>query len=188
VEPIEWGKALKQSVPPAIVVGLIEEFLFRGVLLGIFLRAMRPGPAIALLSFLFAFVHFLSPPEGVVIPDPESAGAGFVMLGKIFAQFADPVPLVSKFLVLAAVGVVLAYARYRTAALWLPVGLHAGWIFGEKIFNAVTHPVAHLPASVRWFVGMTLKEGLLPLSVVAVTGVLVHALTRRNEPVADYRA
>jgi hypothetical protein len=35
---------------------------------------------------------------------------------------------------------------------------------------------------------MSLLEGLLPLSVIGVTGVLVHAMTRSREPVPGYRS
>ncbi|MDB6077825.1 MAG: hypothetical protein JWO82_1572 [Akkermansiaceae bacterium] len=180
VEKIQWAKAVKKSLPIAAVVSIIEEILFRGVLLGIFLRAMRPGPAIAMLSFLFAFVHFLEPPAGVTITDPDALNAGFVMLGQIFTRFADPLSLLSRFMVLAAVGVVLANARYRTASLWLPIGLHAGWILGVGIFKAAVWPVKAPSDLVRWIVGDTLIEGLLPLSIVIFTGFLVQLLTRRD--------
>jgi membrane protease YdiL (CAAX protease family) len=187
-QAIDFGKAFAKVMPGAVTVALIEEILFRGVLLGIFLRAMRPAPAIALLSFLFAFVHFLQPPPMARVPDPEAANAGFVLLGQIFSRFADPLNLVSRFSILATVGVVLAYARYRTASLWLPVGLHAGWVFGIGMFKAATWPVGSLPEAVRWLVGLSLLEGLLPLSVVVVTGVLVHLMTRPAEPPASYRS
>lgn len=185
---IDWVAAVKKVVPGSLMVTLIEEMLFRGVLLGIFLRAMRPGPAIALLSFLFAFVHFLEPSHGATVPDPEAANAGFVLLGQIFSRFADPLSMVSRFSILAMVGVVLAFARYRTASLWLPIGLHLGWAVGMGMFKAATWPVMGLPEAVRWLIGMSLLEGLLPLSVVGVTGVLVHAMTRTREPMADYRS
>ena len=185
---IDWAAAVKKVLPGALLVSLIEEVLFRGILLGIFLRAMRPGPAIVLLSFLFAFVHFLEPPNGATVPDPEAAGAGFVLLGQIFGRFADPMSMASRFSILAMVGVVLAYSRYRTASLWLPIGLHVGWAFGLGMFKAATWPVMGLPEAVRWLIGMSLLEGLLPLSVVGVTGVLVHAMTNTREPVADYRS
>ena len=185
---IDWLAAVKKVLPGALLVSLIEEVLFRGVLLGIFLRAMRPAPAIALLSFLFAFVHFLEPPHGTTVPDPEAANAGFVLLGQIFSRFADPLSIVSRFSILAMVGVVLAYARYRTASLWLPVGLHLGWVFGMGMFKAATWPVMGLPEAARWLIGMSLLEGLLPLSVIGVTGVLVHAMTRSREPVPGYRS
>ena len=89
---------------------------------------------------------------------------------------------------LAAVGVVLAYARIRTASLWLPVGLHIGWVFGVGMFKAATWPVVGLPEAMRWLVGMSLLEGLLPLSVIIATGMLVHLMTRRPEPAADFRS
>lgn len=184
---VDWGKAATSALPRAFTVAVVEEVLFRGVLLGIFLRAMRAGPAVVLLSLLFAFVHFLQPPPQAKVPDPEAANAGFVLLGQIFSRFADPLNLLSRFSILAAVGLVLAYARGRTASLWLPVGLHAGWVFGMVIFKSATWPVAGLPEAVRWLVGMSLLEGLMPLSVVLVTGVLVHWMTRPQEKPADYR-
>ncbi|MGB6223687.1 lysostaphin resistance A-like protein [Haloferula sp.] len=175
---IDWGKAFRKALPTALVVATLEEVLFRGVLLGIFLRAMRPAPAIATLSFLFAFVHFLEPPVGVRVPDPEAADAGFVLLGQIFSRFADPFSMLGRFLVLASVGVVLAIARWRTASLWLPIGLHAGWVFSHVIFKSATWPVAGLPELVRWFVGASLLEGLLPLTIMVITGIVVAMLTR----------
>jgi uncharacterized protein len=187
-ETIQWANVVRKAVPTALIVSVVEELLFRGVLLGIFLRAMRPAPAIALLSFLFAFVHFLEPAPFSKVPDPEASNAGFILLGQIFSRFADPLNLISRFSLLAAVGVVLGYARYRTASLWLPLGLHIGWVFGVLLFKGATWPVVALPSAVRWLVGMSLLEGLLPLSVVIVTGMLVHLMTRVPEPPASYRS
>lgn len=175
---IDWWNALKKALPSAVVVASLEEVLFRGVLLGIFLRAMKPAPAIATLSFLFAFVHFLEPPVGVSVPDPEASDAGFVLLGQIFSRFADPFSMLGRFLVLASAGVVLAIARWRTASLWLPIGLHAGWVFSHVIFKAATWPVAGMPELVRLLIGTSLLEGLLPLTIVVITGIVVAMLTR----------
>ncbi len=188
IREIDLFSAVSKVLPGALVVAMVEEVLFRGVLLGIFLRAMRPAPAIALLSFLFAFVHFLHPPPMARVLDPEAANAGFELLGQIFRRFADPTSMASEFSILAAVGVVLAYARYRTASLWLPIGLHMGWVFGVGIFKEATWPVFGLPDLVRLMVGPHLREGLLPLSVVIVTGMLVHLMTRPREEPAAYRS
>jgi membrane protease YdiL (CAAX protease family) len=187
-EAIQWAKVIRKGLPSAIVGSVVEELLFRGVLLGIFLRAMRPGAAIASLSLLFAFVHFLQPPPFAKVPDPESLKSGFILLGQIFSRFADPQHLLSRFATYAAVGVVLAYARYRTASLWLPIGIHSGWILGLALFKGATWAVAGLPKSTNWLVGTSLLEGLLPLSVVMITGMLVHLMTRVPEPPASYRS
>lgn len=175
---IDWLRALKGALVTAVVVSAIEEVLFRGVLLGIFLRAMRTWSAVLSLSLLFAAVHFLEPPPGHSVPDPEALDAGFVLLGQIFSRFTDPLHMLSRFSILFAVGVVLAVARIRTASLWMPFGLHAGWIIGLSVFKSATWPASGLPEWTSWLVGTTLLEGLIPLVMVGLTGVLVVAVGR----------
>lgn len=177
---IQLAKILKAAIIPAVLVSLIEETLFRGVFLGMFLRTLRPVTAIVGLSLLFAFLHFLEPPSGVTAPDPRSATAGLWLFGQILGHFADPQPLLAEFATLVAVGLVLAYARWRTASLWLSIGLHSGWIFGIFLFNGFTRPVPDLDRFTRFWIGGTLREGLAPLIVVLLTGVVVHLLTRRD--------
>lgn len=179
-QKINLPKILKAAIIPAVLVSLIEETLFRGAFLGMFLRAMRPVTAIVGLSLLFAFLHFLEPPSGVTVPDPRSATAGLWMLGQILGHFTDPLPLLAEFATLAAVGLVLAYARWRTASLWLSIGLHSGWIFGIFLFKGFTRPVPGLSRFTHFWIGNTLREGLVPLMVVLLTGVIVHVLTRRD--------
>ncbi|MBK1825725.1 CPBP family intramembrane glutamic endopeptidase [Haloferula rosea] len=178
LEDIRWGSAVRKALPSALIVSLIEEVLFRGILLGIFLRAMKPVAAIVSLSFLFAFVHFLEPPMGAKVPDPEALDAGFVFLGQILARFAEPFSMIGRFAMLVTLSVVLSVARWRTASLWLPIGLHAGWVFCYQVFKSATWPVSGLPKLAEWLVGGSLMEGLLPLAVVVMTGVLVAMMTR----------
>ena len=64
---------------------------------------------------------------------------------------------------------VLGYARLRTRSLWLPIGLHAGWVFGLKSFNKVSR---HLSPPNLW-IGDDLLHGLGPVLAVALTGLLV---------------
>jgi membrane protease YdiL (CAAX protease family) len=113
----------------AFALAIFQEILFRGIALGIFLRAMRPAAALVLAAALFAGVHFLHPPPGLNVPDPDAAGVGFQMLRKIVAQVSEPRIVFGTFLPLLALGGLLAFARWRTASLSLPIGLHAGWLF-----------------------------------------------------------
>ncbi|MFD0893301.1 CPBP family intramembrane metalloprotease [Luteolibacter ambystomatis] len=179
-KPLHLGKVIPGALFSSLLVATLEEIVFRGVLLGIFLRAMKPWAAIASLSLLFAFLHFLDPKTLGAVPDPESAKAGFWLLGRIFAQYADPLPLLSSFCTLFVLGAVVAYARVRTAGLWMPIGLHAGWVFGVFVFKAITQPIPNLGGVSRFLIGTTLREGLLPLAIVAVTGVVIHFITRRH--------
>lgn len=175
---LDWATIIKKAVVSSVVVTLIEEILFRGVLLGIFLRAMKPAVAIVSLSLLFSFVHFLEPEQGVQVQDPESLTAGFSLLGHILERFGDPIDLVGRFLLLTAIGIVLAVARYRTASLCLPIGLHAGWIFGYTVFKAATSEVQGQTMISKLLVGGSLMEGLLPLIMILLTGIVVLTMTQ----------
>jgi len=175
-------RAAREAWPAAVIVAIVEETVFRGILLGIFLRAMRPALAIGGLSFLFAFLHFLKPPPGMVIARPESPLAGLDLLGSILGRFADPLPLATEFATLFAVGVVLGHARWRTASLWLPAGLHAGWVFGMLAFKALARPLGLPPGHFgRFLLGATLRDGLIPAAAVLATGLFVHLMTRRAD-------
>jgi hypothetical protein len=75
---------------------------------------------------------------------------------------------------------VLGHARWRTASLWLPVGLHTGWVFGVFVFKALAIPAGPAGYPGQLFIGGTLREGLIPTALVIATGLLVHVLTARN--------
>lgn len=166
----------------AVALGLavFQELLFRGIALGIFLRTMRPTAAIALSGLLFALVHCLNPPPGLNVPDPDASGVGFELLRRIAARFSDPHAVIGTFAPLLALGAVLAYARWRTASLYLPIGLHTGWIFVNTVLGSVTVASIH-PGTTLWIpAGASLQQGLVPLVGILFAGVLTNYLTRRG--------
>lgn len=173
----ELSKILRRTLVPACIVPLVEEWLFRGVLLGLWLRFARPAAACAGSAAVFAFLHFLEPPAGTVIADPSSPGAGFELLGTILRHFADPVFFVTEFATLFFIGWILARARLRTAALWFPIGLHAGWIAAFKSHQMIYRQVESHPLF-PWGVGESLRSGAVPLAVLAVTAVCCHFALR----------
>jgi uncharacterized protein len=155
----------------AFALAVLQEFLFRGIALGIFLRAMRPGAALGLSAVFFALVHFISPPPGLNVTDPDAAGVGFELLGKIVAQFAEPRCVFGIFSPLLALGFVLAYARWRTASLLLPIGLHTGWIFVNGLLENAMQPAAATDSFIA------LVFGIVSLAGIVVAGVLANFLT-----------
>lgn len=160
----------------ALGLAVIQEVLFRGIAMGIFLRAMRPAAALGLSATLFALIHFLNPPPNLNVVDPDAAGVGFELLGRILTQFATPQILLGSFMPLLALGAVLAYARWRTASLWLPIGLNGGWIFINQVLASVT--ITSEPDSVLWVIsGIPLKQGMVPLMGIVLVGVIANYLT-----------
>lgn len=173
------GSILMWGFFSALASAMAQEWAFRGIALGVFLRALRPEAAIGLSAALFALVHFLAPPlgMGVVDADADAAGVGWELLRKVAAQLGDVRFLVGSFAPLLALGVVLAYARWRTASLGLSIGLHAGWIFVHGIVGSMTLVAIHPHWIGGLFVGSSLKQGLIPLAAILIGGIWI---TRRS--------
>jgi membrane protease YdiL (CAAX protease family) len=168
---IAWG-AIVSVIVTAIVVPLIEEMFFRGLLLGIFLRHTRPLTAALITSAFFAIVHFLKAPEQT--NRRVDWASGFVSMAHSFDQFAAPMLVLAGWSTLFIIGVILAYARLRTRSLWLPIGLHAGWIFASGIYNRIAHrEVTALP-----WLGKNLLVGLVPLGVCFVSWLTLEVFLR----------
>ena len=173
-----FGSLLQKVFIPAAAASLLEEWLFRGLLLGLWLRFSKTVPACIGTSVLFAFLHFLKPPDGMLSHDPTHFLAGFELLGKILLHFANPQFFVTDFAMLLAAGLVLAWARVRTGALWFSIGLHAGWIMAFKGFNRYHENVpGHFLHP--WGVGDNLLTGVLPMVTLALTAVICHFALRR---------
>jgi len=177
-----WLK-LSAHVTAAFGAGIVEELFFRGALLGILLRTMKPKTAFFWCTFIFAIVHFLRPPGDWQLADAEVRWhSGFAVLVRLFSGFGDPRIFLAEFLTLAAVGAVLASTRLRTGRLWLPIGLHAGWVFGLKYFTALTIPSGALNrGEILPWIGSNLKIGLAPFATVLLTGFIASRLFRPQE-------
>ncbi len=155
----------------ASAVAVLEEFLFRGVLLGLCVRAFGLWPAAAVSSVLFGAVHFMRVAKPAV-PEPVGWLSGFEQLPLAFSS-APPWPLLGwGFLSLVIAGLILAAATLRTRSLFLAIGLHAGWILGQQGLQLVAKFRAKPPESLLPWVGPNVVSGAVPTGVVPA-GVLL---------------
>jgi membrane protease YdiL (CAAX protease family) len=152
----------------AISVPFIEETFFRGIVLGLLLRTGRKFLSIATVSGLFAAVHFLKGSEWK--PAIVTWTSGFQSIGDTFAGFGDPMMVLAAFGTLFLIGCILADARVLTRSLWLPIGLHAGWIFASGTFSWLARgQIVALP-----WLGKNLLVGIIPLGLAAVTWIVIR--------------
>jgi hypothetical protein len=103
---------------------------------------------------------------------------GFVVLGQMLRGFTDLRELVPGLFTLALAGGLLAWARERTGALWLSIGLHAGWIFWLKSYGLLT---ADAPgaSSVLWGTAK-LYDGWAALTVLAAVACVLAVRWHRS--------
>jgi membrane protease YdiL (CAAX protease family) len=184
---IPWANLLKIAATVAFVP-VVEEALFRGLLLGISVRSLGRGGGVVLVSAVFAVVHFIR-------QHGEAAGvhwwSGFALLGSVFPGADDLPETLAGGANLFVIGVILAVAALRTRSLWLPIGLHAGWILGQQTINLigkyrVKPPDAFLPWVGPNVVSGMVPTGVVPLAALLVTGLLVWwYLARAWRPVSE---
>jgi len=98
---LEWGAVF-------CLVGIFEEFFFRGYLQFTLSSGMGFWPAALLLSLAFGAVHLRNPGEGPV-------GALSVLV----------------------IGMFLCFTLCRTGTLWFAIGFHAAYDFGETYLYSV---------------------------------------------------
>jgi membrane protease YdiL (CAAX protease family) len=166
-----------EKIPPlllsAIIVALLEEGLFRGAILGLFCRTMRPWPAIIATGAIFSAVHFLKPDETVQVEHIHWL-AGFELVPHVFHQFAEPMLLLGGFTTIFVLGMMLADVTIRTRSLWMAIGLHAGLVFVKMSFSKLTkRESAHLP-----WIGEELQIGLVPVVVLLLAWLIARIWLR----------
>ncbi len=157
------------------MVPFIEEPIFRGLILGVLLRSSPPLAAALGTSAIFSILHFLKAPEHTSTIVTWSSG--FVSIGNSLTQFNQPLLLLAGFTTLFLLGWILADARIRTRSLWLPIGLHGGWIFANALFNKIARREFE---ALPW-IGRNLLIGLAPLCVALLSWAILRAWLKHVE-------
>lgn len=146
----------------AALVAVLEEVLFRGALFGMVRRVHGWWLAMGFSTVIYAVSHFLA---RLHWEGPVGWAAGFGVLGRSLRALVEVRGFLPEFVVLVAAGWVLALARERSGWLWLPIGLHAGWVLGKKLadgFTEMTQPNG------------AMEEGLLSVAMLVLTAAWVR--------------
>jgi len=142
------GRPLLRFLLAGIVVAIVEETFFRGGVQGALQRATKLPVAIMVASAIYSVVHFMKP-RGAVIVDVNWL-SGFDYLGQVFAHSWHAPGLAVGFVTLWLAGCILGLAFARTRALYLSMGIHAGWVFTLKTFAWLTAGASLLDNALVW--------------------------------------
>jgi CAAX protease family protein len=168
---INWPGVGKVAAAAA-VVPVIEELFFRGLVLGVLLKTGRRYMSIFVSAALYSIVHFLKAPERT--SSDVTWASGFNSIAHAFVQFTDPLLVAAGFTTLFFIGWILADARLQTRSLWLPIGLHAGWILTSGVFNKIAlRKLVVLP-----WLGKNLLVGIIPLGIALLTWLIIRGWLR----------
>ncbi len=117
-------------IPAALIISIIEETFFRGLVLSSLQRSFRNIVAVTFTSILYAAVHFIAPLKNFV-PSSSSPIEGLRYVQAVLLRDITP-DFVSAFFGLFLVGITLAITRIRSRSIYLCIGLHSGWVIVVK--------------------------------------------------------
>ncbi|MGR9012734.1 MAG: CPBP family glutamic-type intramembrane protease [Gammaproteobacteria bacterium] len=173
-DPQQWtvgflAKKTGLSLLLALLIGVVEESVFRGMLLAVLKKYLPTIAAILISSAYFAALHFMD--SKIEIPAQEfNVFSGFILLGNAFVNVLNPQNL-SAFISLLVVGTFLAVLRTQAKeSLGLCIGCHAGWVWQIKmngtLFNTdFNSEYLYLVSSYNYVVG-PLVTGWLSFTIV----------------------
>ncbi len=135
-EPSTLASKIDDAILASLLIGTLEEIVFRGLVFRMFYTALQPIAAVLLSSFFFAVLHFKTPqfslgeiaPAEVGIAEAVQIASGTAIA--VFTEF-DLKYILAIFLV----GVVLHQVFLLTNNLWASIAIHAGWVFTIKLFG-----------------------------------------------------
>ena len=158
---------LLEGLLVALAVGLAEEFFFRGWLLFELERDYSPGLALWINGLLFAVAHFIRPISVIIRTWPQFLGLLLLGLALVWARRAP------------------SYypGRKETGKLGLPIGLHAGLVWGYYIFKVgeLTDYSQHAP---EWLTGIDQNPlaGVLGLVLLSLIAMFFQRTARLSTP------
>jgi len=120
----------------AVLIGAIEETIFRGLLLGALYRKFGAVPAMLLGNIIFSGAHCMQAVKGegtAASALPQAwwdLGVSVRVVEELLGVFgSDPQRTALKFFALFLFGLLTSYAAVKRRSLYLAMGLHAGTVF-----------------------------------------------------------
>jgi len=131
-------EAAAAGVAAGLVVALLEETFFRGLMFRAVSREAGALFAAWATALIYSAVHFLA--SARIPADELGWTSGLELLASALANYARPAAIADSFVTLVLVGLLLALVRARTGAIAAGIGLHMGWVAVIKTTTSVTAP------------------------------------------------
>lgn len=130
------AKKMLISLLLALVISMIEEPIFRGILFAGLKKNLPVIAAILLSSTYYAALHFLDSQTEIPFEQAD-VFSGFPLLGEAFANLLNP-EILSAFLALLMVGIFLGVIRAEVKeSLGLCIGCHTCWVWQIKMSKSL---------------------------------------------------
>ena len=137
VPALYWAERIAGGVLTGVLIGVLEEILFRGFVFTSVRDSMTRGralPAMAVTSLLYAVLHVLQIGQPTISANPGFADGLKLALAPL-RSLADGTAAWPSFVGLFLFGTILNLALVRTGSLYPSIGLHAGCVSFLRIMG-----------------------------------------------------
>jgi len=129
----------------ALLISLLEEPMFRGILITAYIKRLGISYAILISSFYYAILHFIKAKSSITFPEVRFSDT-FSLVLEAFSNLFDPAHLGALWALLM-VGIFLAVMRthLKLSLAWC-IGCHAAWVWQIKMAHRLvkTNPDSNL--------------------------------------------
>ena len=139
-DPLRWGEFARRVglyLVGGLLIGLFEEWFFRGWLVARGARDVGPRFGVLVSATIFALIHAFRPSKLEVPVTHDAAGALEALRGWL-AHMVDLEAFGPAALGLFCFALLLSAAYRRTGTLWTPIGIHMGAVLVLFSYGALT--------------------------------------------------
>lgn len=165
-----WIGLFFKGLSGGILIGVIEEFFFRGFLFLMLKDLWNTKASLGVTNAIYALVHFFPRhvPTGGGAP---TVGDSFQILLALLPSFWNRPEILLATTGLFLFGLILSLAFLRSGSLYLPIGIHAGCVFSLKMSRRFLPEIA--PKMNLWSGSKNLYDGVAGLLFLTLTLALV---------------
>jgi hypothetical protein len=179
-----WAIAFVKITFSAVLIGVIEEFFFRGFIFKTFCNWKWAVPAAAAAtSFFYSIVHFVDHKKPYIGADPSFKDSLKLILAP-FVSFVDWAHIWPGVLGLFIFGLILNDLSYRTRSLYPAIGLHAGCVFFVKFDGFF---VDFLDTRSLWWGGNKVYDGVIGWGFLALLFLVTRLLIKERQSETSIR-
>ena len=174
---LTWLEKLSIGLIGALLIGVIEEFFFRGVVFKALLEKAKCPVFICLLvtSLFYALLHFIDAKKPL-IDDTPTFWDSLRLIAAPLKSFAALHDKWAEVFGLFLFGWVLSDVVLKTKSLYPAIGIHAGCVFFLKLDGAVTY--SHSERAF-WLTSWHMYDGVLGWFFILLIGFLYRKMEER---------
>ncbi|HOE11952.1 MAG TPA: CPBP family intramembrane metalloprotease [bacterium] len=162
--------ALIKSLCTAVVVGILEEIVFRGLLFHAFLRWTRQSVAVIGTSLIFAALHYFRTGHSEI--PRNSLWVGPLAAWELLKGWWERFQLFPDFTGLVLISIVLCVSVLLSRDIYMAIGLHTGWVFVIQFSKRICDRADNI--SPLLFGGSQLYDGLITVVLLVAMIPFLH--------------